>query len=439
MLLTGITLSHAATYTYRDILLRLTDLENLAVLPDAGEKCALASSYDRASRYDSVTQQYVNWYANTGDGTGYIRAENGKQVLAEMMGPGVLWRIQSAQLESGHVLIYLDSSATPAADLPFSGYFDHSNQPFNRSALVHTVARGNNCYVPIPYQKSCKVSADPTWGMFYHFTYTTFPAGTIVPTFSRSLSPADSALLDSIDQVLGNCGRDPAGSRPGQTTDTRNLKIVKGDSISLLQLAGEGAITVVRVRFITPPSIYDMRALSLAMFWDGESSPSVWAPLGDFFGTAPGYNKFRSLPSGVTDSGCYSFWYMPFRNGAKISLKNDGNNACSLQVSITHAPLTKPIAQLGRFHAKWHRDAFIPADPNRANDWTMLTTTGRGRFCGASLHVWNTSNTWWGEGDEKFFVDGEKFPSSHGTARRIISVIPGAVRNTLNPPSMISR
>jgi hypothetical protein len=106
---------------------------------------------------------------------------------------------------------------------------------------------------------------------------------------------------------------------------------------------------------------------------------------------------------------------MPFRNGARIVLKNDGIYACSLQVSITHAPLTKPISQLGRFHAKWHRNAFLPADSTRAPDWTMLTTQGRGRFCGVHLHVWNTYSTWWGEGDEKFFVDGEKFPSSFGT------------------------
>ena len=75
-----------------------------------------------------------------------------------------------------------------------------------------------------------------------------------------------------------------------------------------------------------------------------------------------------------------------------------------------------PSSSLGRFHAKWHRDAFLPEDPERRKiDWTMLKTEGRGRFCGVMLHVWNPRGGWWGEGDEKFFVDGEKFPSTFGT------------------------
>ena len=82
---------------------------------------------------------------------------------------------------------------------------------------------------------------------------------------------------------------------------------------------------------------------------------------------------------------------------------------------MTQAPLTKPIAELGRFHAKWHRDAFLPTEPERWIDWPMLKTTGKGRFCGVMLHVYNPKGGWWGEGDEKFLVDGEKFPSTFGT------------------------
>jgi hypothetical protein len=69
---------------------------------------------------------------------------------------------------------------------------------------------------------------------------------------------------------------------------------------------------------------------------------------------------------------------------------------------------------LGRFHAKWHRD-LEPLPSDRFPDWRILQTVGRGRFCGVMLHVWNPRGGWWGEGDEKFFVDGEKFPSTIGT------------------------
>jgi hypothetical protein len=98
-----------------------------------------------------------------------------------------------------------------------------------------------------------------------------------------------------------------------------------------------------------------------------------------------------------------------------VEITTDGAAERQVEVSVTHAPLARPAAGLGRFHAKWHRDAFLPAEPERKIDWTMLKTEGRGRFLGVMLHVWNPKGTWWGEGDEKFFVDGEKFPSTIGT------------------------
>ena len=75
-------------FSYVDLIGRLTDLEQLAVLPVAGEKCQQWSSYDRASRYDAAGQKYANWEAN-GDGTGIIRKEGDTEVFAEIEGPGV--------------------------------------------------------------------------------------------------------------------------------------------------------------------------------------------------------------------------------------------------------------------------------------------------------------------------------------------------------------
>ena len=139
--------------TYVDLVHRVTDLEYLATLPAPGDQCGQWSSYDRKSRYDSATNKYINWDAN-GDGNGIIRKEGDKEVMAEMEGPGCIWRIWSAMPQEGHVRIYLDGASEPTVDLPFKGYFNGNNAPFTRNALVHTVARGWNNYTPIPYQKS---------------------------------------------------------------------------------------------------------------------------------------------------------------------------------------------------------------------------------------------------------------------------------------------
>ncbi len=135
--------------TYVDLIGRLTDLEGLAVLPQPGETCAQWASYDRASKYDAAAGEYVRWEAN-GDGDGLIRKEGENLVLAEMEGPGVIWRIWSAMPKEGHIKFFLDGAEKPAIDLPFIGLFDHKHPPFDRAALVHMSERGQNCYVPIP-------------------------------------------------------------------------------------------------------------------------------------------------------------------------------------------------------------------------------------------------------------------------------------------------
>jgi len=404
--------------TYVDLVKRLTDLEYLATLPAAGDHCAQWSSYDRASRYDAASGKYVNWDAN-GDGDGIIRKEGDKLVFAEMQGPGCIWRIWSAAPKDGHVRIYLDGASEPAVDLPFVGYFDHKHAPFTRSAIVHTVSMGWNNYTPIPYQKSCKIVADPGWGAYYHFNYETFPKGTKVPTFKRELAPAESVALDQANAILSHCGFGAGGKGVYAKPLSKNVEAPAGQTVAVTILKGPRAITGIRVKLDPPPSPTDleaMRELALQIKWDGEAVPSVWAPLGDFFGTAAGVNHYSSLPLGVgADGWWYCNWYMPFAKEARVELINDGKTQQSAKFEVVHTPLSQPIEKLGRFHAKWHRDAFLPREPERAIDWPFLKTEGTGRFVGVMLHIWNPRGGWWGEGDEKFFVDGEKFPSTFGT------------------------
>jgi hypothetical protein len=99
-----------------------------------------------------------------------------------------------------------------------------------------------------------------------------------------------------------------------------------------------------------------------------------------------------------------------------VEVENDSAHSITLNWKVSHAPLEAAKADsLLRFHAKWHRDAFLPTRPDRAPDWTLLATQGAGRYVGTQLHLWNPRGGWWGEGDEKFFVDGEQFPSTFGT------------------------
>lgn len=423
----------AQSFTYGDLARRLAGLEEVALLPQPGERNAMWSSWNRASVYDETTGKYVDWGHN-GDGSNVIREEHGRQVLAEMAGPGVIWRIWSAFPQEGHVKIYLDGQDKPAVDLPFTRYFQGGPKPFDRPSLCYAVTEferegqrrgGNNCYVPIPFQKSCKIVADAGWGVFYQITWSSLPEGSRVPTFTMDLSPEDDQALTEVDGFLSQrLGEDPAGlgtgkalPRPGQETLKRQIAVQPKGVATVADLSGARAITAIRVKpgFPEAEAGEALRALTLRMSWDDEAAPAVWSPLGDFFGSCPGINPYRSLPLGVTAEGFYSYWFMPFASRARVEIGNDGDRPYRLDIEICHAPLTRPAADYGRFHAKWHRGPFAPTEPERWMDWPILDTRGRGRFAGVMLHVWNPLGGWWGEGDEKFYVDGEKFPSTFGT------------------------
>jgi hypothetical protein len=427
----------AETLTYKDLVNRMVDMEHLATLPPAGEVGGLASSYDRASQYDATKDQYIHWDANA-DGSGFIREEGDQQVLADIKGPGCIWRIWSAAPSQGHIRFYFDGSTTPAIDLHFEDFFNrngpfgqwknlvyyHAGEPGNRVSYVP----GGNNYVPICFKKSCKITGDKgdgkpdtltKWGQYFQFTYTTFAPDTVVPEFKWPMSEEDKAAVTEVDKAFENCGADPA-PKPGQKTTSNSVTIAPGQTSTAFEASGEQAITLLKIKTALPEYAAAhrdlLRQLTIRITWDGDKAPAVWSPLGDFFGYLGGAGSFSTVPSGQLDDGTfYSHWYMPFAKSARIELGNDSPSPVTLSVETSTAPLEKPLAEFGRFHAKWHRDAFNPERKDRFPDWTLLTTQGKGRFVGTMVHVWNPNGGWWGEGDEKFFIDGEKFPSYFGT------------------------
>jgi hypothetical protein len=431
----------AETLTYSDLCARYTDMAQLAELPKDGEVGGLASSYDRSSQYDATKDQYIHWDANA-DGSGIVREEGNEQVLADIKGCGCIWRIWSAAQGLGHVKIYLDGSSTPVVDKRFTDYTDRrmdfsrgwTNLSYSHAGEVsegdgNNYDPGGNTYIPIPFKTSCKIVGDKgdgkdddsKWGQYFHFTYTLFPAGTDVPDFQYPYTDEETKALDALNAALAPAqrGSDPA-PRPGQKDQKNTITVAPGQTVTAITVQGAAAITNFKIKVPMPeyaePQRTFMRQLTIRITWDGQAQPAVWSPLGDFFGYLGGGGKFATLPVGLGDDGTfYSHWYMPFASAAKIEIGNDGPAPVTLDVAASVAPLTKPIESLGRFHAKWHRDANLITRKDRFPDWPMVNTQGRGRFVGTMLHVWNPNGGWWGEGDEKFFVDGEKFPSYYGT------------------------
>jgi len=221
--------------------------------------------------------------------------------------------------------------------------------------------------------------------------------------------------------------------RTGGNDDFR--KIAPGDTLTLLDESGPGVITHVWIT-IASPEQYHLKKLVLRMYWDEEASPSVEAPIGDFFGLGLGdYFRFESTPLSVaSDKALNSFFPMPFRKRARITVTNQGGEGVdAFYFNIDYQALRKDLApDTMYFHAQYRQATpakgwtnqweandtpAITAKKNLdgENNYVWLEATGQGHFAGVTMSILQNQDGWWGEGDDMFFVDGEKLPSINGT------------------------
>jgi D-arabinan exo alpha-(1,3)/(1,5)-arabinofuranosidase (non-reducing end) len=206
------------------------------------------------------------------------------------------------------------------------------------------------------------------------------------------------------------------------------IPVKAGATAVLAEIPGAGSIRHIWVT-ISSPSRYHLRELVLRMYWDGEQNPSVEVPIGDFFGTGFGsYHSWHSLPLTVQYRAMNCYFPMPFSNGARITVTNDGREdvrSFYYHIDYQQYPTAGTVAGQGRFHAQWRRENPTPAVPvaesksinlTGRHNYLFMDAEGRGQFVGVVLNVHGFSTGWWGEGDDMFFVDGERFPPSlHGT------------------------
>jgi hypothetical protein len=190
--------------------------------------------------------------------------------------------------------------------------------------------------------------------------------------------------------------------------------IAPGETLTLAQLDGPGRIVHIW-NTIADADPYYARLLILRIYWDGETNPSVECPIGDFFGMGNGVDQpFTSLPVRVTSNGrgrnCY--WPMPFKKSARITVTNDGQQRCrAFYYYIDWQKLPHLPRDTAYFHAMYRQE--FPCV--MGHNYLIADIQGRGQYVGTVLSVYLSSPGWFGEGDDFFFIDGEKEPSLRGT------------------------
>jgi hypothetical protein len=189
------------------------------------------------------------------------------------------------------------------------------------------------------------------------------------------------------------------------------ITLQPGQTVRLAEIEGPGIIQ--HIWMTVDPKAY--RDCVLRFYWDGESEPSVEVPLGDFFANGHGlrYNV-NSIPVAVNPSGGFNcYWPMPFRQKAGVTLESQHRDPIpGFYYQITYS-LTQVPEQAAYFHAQWRRSM----TSRRRPEHTILDgVRGRGHYVGTFLAWTQLSNGWWGEGEIKFYIDGDRdYPTICGT------------------------
>jgi hypothetical protein len=187
------------------------------------------------------------------------------------------------------------------------------------------------------------------------------------------------------------------------------IVIQPGQTFTLGEIQGSGAVQHI---WMTPTG--NWRFSILRMYWDDETAPSVECPVGDFF--AMGWGKYAPISSQAINvnpgSAFNSYWPMPFRKKAKFTLENLDQRPMTIYYQIDYTLAAVP-ADAGYFHAQFRRTNPLPYK----EVYTIVDgVKGKGHYVGTYLAWGVNNNGWWGEGEIKFYLDGDKaFPTICGT------------------------
>ena len=223
--------------------------------------------------------------------------------------------------------------------------------------------------------------------------------------------------------------------RSGRNDDGGRVNpIGPGETRTMAEIEGPAIISHIWIT-LDSPEWYHLKKIVLRMYWDGETEPSVEAPIGDFFGL--GLGQYFVYESSLLSVGALkalnSFFPMPFHESARITVTNEGEQPISAYYyNIDYEKHLSLDTNLAYFHAQyrqatppevWTTDWNLTMDPliadhanlNGEDNYVILETAGRGHYVGVTHSILQNQGDWWGAGDEMIFIDGATAPQIIGT------------------------
>jgi hypothetical protein len=420
----------------KSLLIEMTDRKIITQIPSPWYKLKQFSSYDRKT--DTVGGS--GWFANA-DYTQFLGVDSSQgrkeYILFDADGPGAVVRwwmtFAGAGSAEGIIRVYIDGTENPALEgnvlKLLSGQL-LAGEPLSSSVSPETSIerRGHNLYLPVPYAGHCRItyqcdsiritSTSRKPSIYYNICYREYEKGTKVVSFTSNELANAADLIRDTNETLKLSGSFLPDEKILVSNSTESLSA--NDSITIAVNTKSSAISKIILKLTASDTALALRSTVLKITFDGFQT--VWVPAGDFFGT--GYRKTSSKTWNSSVDGqliMESYWLMPFWKRCTISLINysDQTVKADLKVESSKYKWSKNSMYFG---AVWHEYHQIRTAGSEATGGTGLhrdinfaDIKGKGVYAGDAVTVFNTVDAWWGEGDEKIFVDGESFPSSIGT------------------------
>ncbi len=393
------------------------------------------SSYDQ----NSVAPDQEGWFANH-DASWFIRTDSimGRRefVLFDADGPGAIVRFWmtfgNEAAYTGTMRFYLDGSEKPeiegsALDIISGGLL--TGEPLSSSVSPETnyYQRGHNLYLPIPYAQNLKVTYEcealnpenHSPSVYYNISYRTYQDGVKIKSFSLAQLESASQQINKVNETLKLSGHERI-QVDNYRLHSQEGALEPGKRFNL-SISGKNAIQKIQLKLEAGNMPQALRSTVIEITFDGEKT--VWAPVGEFFGT--GYQIYPSQTwyTEVSEEGTMAcFWLMPFESSAEVNLYNYGNQTVHIIEQKVWTDSYKWTNQSMHFGAIWQElrevesggSSYVNGDDGHF-DVNYVTLKGEGVYMGSTLTIFNTADAWWGEGDEKIWVDGESFPSFIGT------------------------
>jgi hypothetical protein len=267
-------------------------------------------------------------------------------------------------------------------------------------------------------------------------------AGLAKPHEGRSMRATSTMRLGEMRRGGGERKLDPTAEPRGdldEASNWDNFRVAPGETHTLMDQQGPGVITHLWLTFLAPePQSWapqgsaNHQEMLLRIYWDGQTRPAVEAPVGDFFANCFGRrSEVVSAPVIVEDADSYNcFWHMPFRKSARIEIENQSDKPISLlYYNIDWIKKDRLADDTPYFHAQYRQEYPV----QQGQDYVVLETSGRGHYVGTVLAVRTRSPAWFGEGDEKIYLDGEAKPSIWGTGTEDYFLSAWGLKRTSTP------